>query len=409
MVMTTLLYVIVIFVLSSSLCIRFSDVAGYACVESGEVGSSFYILMSFISIIPSFFVTKTGKAPSDFFLQVIYLIHVIPSIVLMPLYIGSTFQIEQFIWGMFISISFSFILIVSRRLQIIKLRSLKIKNQYVVLFLLGSAMLFVGFIINDHGFTLTIPSIFDVYELRSVYKENSGFFSAYAVIIGGYFISPFLLLLSIKRGIRLLSVIMASLGLFLVFVIFTSSGVKSIAFIPFVSVLLYFFLTRVKNVNFFLLIFSIGTILFGYLLKIFNFDDFLVHWCRRFFISSGMNTAKFFEYFYLNENTPSKDAPYQISQYYYGTAGSANTGFYGDAIGRFGMVGLFINIVLLIIMVWLIKSVSKNIDKNILCTLLFFTGYAACNSSLLTVIVSYGFILLIFFMYLLQKSSYLRG
>ncbi len=407
-VITSLIYVILILHLASLLCVKFSDIRGYSCAVNVPFENLFIILVAFVSIIPSFFIPKNTDAAEVFFLQMVYLFHVIPSIVLTLVYLDEKYWLEIIIWVLFMSFSFSLILVLSFKVPSIKIKDVKFKGTCVIFILLAIGLLFVYVIIRDAGFSLSLPSVFDVYGIRAQYKESISKSGAYATIIGGYFVAPFLILMAIRNGIKnVLSLIMIFLSLFLVFVIFSNSGIKSIAFIPFASISLYIILRKIKNFVLFLQFLPIGMILFGYIASaFFGFDAILIHWCRRFIMASGSNTAKFFEYFVLNGNTPSADAPTRISEYYYGTLGSANTGLYGDAIGRYGLEGLLFNLVLLFIMVWIIKSLTKDIDKSIVCTMLFFMGYAACNSSLLTILVSYGFVFLVLFVFLMRKTRF---
>ena len=135
---------------------------------------------------------------------------------------------------------------------------------------------------------------------------------------------------------------------------------------------------------------------------LFGWEIVLYHWIRRVFISPGMNTTYFFVYLYYFDVFKGYP-PEIVSKYYYGTDGSANAGLFGDAIGRFGVLGLFLNSFLLLMSLKFLDSLSRSGDPIVSGSLSFLAGYAISNSSLSTVLFSYGFVFSGFLLFLLRK------
>ncbi len=392
------IYVFQVNLLADNLCLLFFNIPGYGC----NVGyDSIYIYLFPIILFLSFFIPINNKEPSSVILNILFLFCFIPAIIYFPKEIhGESGSI--FLYSLYMAASF-FTLLLSSEVKI-NIKKINVKPYQTELILISIAIIFILLIINAHGLKLEAPSITDVYAVRTEYKENASSLSGYAVILGGYIISPLIILLYLNSK-RILMLIGVPLVLFLTYIIFSSSGIKSIALSIFVIVGFYYLFKKIYNFGYYLLVFINIFIFINYLIYTFitNNNIMYIHWLRRVVTSPGSTGAKFFDYFVVLGNEPTPKAPSLIANYYFSTNGSANTGFFLEGVGRFGLYGLLINTFLLSLFLILLNAISKKIDKNLLACLLVMVSYAMCNSSFLTVIISYGLFLLTIISYLLMS------
>lgn len=395
--------------LTYDVCNYFANIPGFNCNQYSL--SYEYYVYGVIAFFPAFFIPFEGKKPSTIFINILYFFHVIPSILLIPKAIQG-YSLESIIWGLTISVLFSIIVILSKGIHF---KFPIIKNQlglFIIFILVMIAITFSIIIISRHGFKFEIPNITDVYGLREEFKENSDAMTLYATLLGGYFVSPILILIAINRKFDLLSKLLVSISLLLIFVIFSSSGIKSIAFSSIVTIFFYFLIKKIKNFGLSLVFVITSFISMAFILfRLTPIDVIYIHWLRRIQVVPGLNTSRFFEYFILKSDTlisSTTSAPKLISQYYYGTSGSANAGIFGDAVGRYGLIGLLINSIILLLILIILNAITNKNNSNILAAMMILIGYAACNSSLLTVLLSYGLGPTILTVYLLQNTQFIK-
>lgn len=384
-----LIYIIQVSLLSDNLCTEFYNVPGYGC-ETGYYRIHGFLF--FIILILSLFMPIYDKKPSSVILNILFLFSFIPTFIYFPKEIqGNEFSI--ILYSLYMFISFLLLLMFSK--VKISFKSTNIKPFFVDFILISIAISFIILIVSSHGLKLTTPNITDVYSLRAEYKENASSASGYAVVLGGYVISPLIILLYLNSKRKFIG-LGVPIVLFLTYIIFSSSGIKSIALSIFVIVGFYYLFKNILRFGYYILVFVNILIFINYLIYTFitNNNIIYIHWLRRVITSPGSTAAKFFEYFYILGNTPTPQAPKIIANYYFSTNGSANTGFFLEGIGRFGLHGLIINTAILAIFLIVLNGISKSLDKNLLACLLVMVSYAMCNSSFLTVIVTYGLLLL---------------
>ena len=364
------------------------------------------------SVIPAFFFNIRNSLPSNYVLTILYLIHIIPSIVFFP-FCCKDINFNNLIWLIFISLSYaSFILFYNilgnfrinmKRIYIKKMsKYLKPSRYYFLLFVMSLFALLYLF----HTFKgFKNISIFHVYEIRHIYKENVDKLTAYFVINVGYILSPFLTIVAFEKK-SLYGFIYLILGIILSLIIFTNTGFKSVAFM-WVYVIFWFFVFKKFNISnlafkvVFVFILSIWIInLIGFIL---NLDFLYLHWIRRLILSAGMNTTYFYDYITSNELYFLNNAPNVISLQYFGTNGSANTGLLGDGFTRYRYVGVFLNYLLLFFILKILDSLflklRDNNHKCIMIAMLFPISYALSYSKTSSILLTYGLILLIILMY----------
>lgn len=398
-VLMTLLY---IFLLSSTIdevCIYFQAVPGHSCFTGWHnIYYFFYILVIFISI----FIPIFEKKPSTLILNFLFLFCFIPSLIYFPKQIEDNY-LSLVLYSLYMFFSFCFLIFASYFR--INVKSIKLSSNFFDYFIIVICVLFILIIVNNYGFSFTVPNITDVYGVRESYKENSTSLSSYAVILGGYVISPLIILLAVIYKRLIMLYLGLPLAFTLIYVIFSSSGIKSIAFSSIAIIFFYYLFKRVNHIGYILLlvfnlIFLLNILVYKY---IWNDSIIFLHWLRRVVVAPGSTSSKFLEYFYINENPIIGNAPLFISEYYFNISGSANTGFFVEGVGRFGWYGLIINTLLLGVCLIFLNYLSDKVNKNLLICLLVMVSYAICNTSFMTVLFSYGLLLIILLGYLLTN------
>lgn len=385
-------------------CNEFGYIAGYGCDTNLRAN---IFVHGFIAWFCGFFLNYFGKKPGDLILIFLYYFSLIPIILYLPKHIlGHDFLIITY--SLYISVCFIFLAYFNNKISF-KFPLVKIDHKYLIAFVYFLVLLSLLILIFNLGVSFSLPNITDVYDLRAEFKESSNIYVGYATMLGGYLFSPLLLILAIKQKNKIFKFLFILTSVFLSFIIFTSSGLKSIAFSLFVVLFFYYSLSRIRNFGYFFSIFLPCFIFINIIFfKFFNIKIVVLHWLRRIIVAPGSNGSKFFEYFVIYDNENTKYAPHIISEYYYNTIGSANSGFFGEGIGRFGWYGLIFNSFILLIVLIIANSLTRYIGESLLGALMILIGYALCNSSFFTVLLSYGFIPCILILYLFSYSGYLR-
>lgn len=374
-------------------CHRFREVQGYQC---GVVEWGWSLLLILFAVAPSFFMPLAGKRPSAVILWIVYFSHVVPAIITFP-YLVSVQSFQDVIWPALISILYIFTSLVVY-VRLIKPPLIVFPGWVFAVCILSFAVFSLIVLIKTFGFNFSPPALNDVYGVRATYKEINTPLGHYVAVIGGFAISPFLILAAakLKKSKPILSFSMFSLAITLSYVIYASSGLKSVAFSCFGSLILFFLFRRVRNVGLSIAL-AVPICVTGALALffIFNLEYPAMHLTRRVFLVPGMNVSYFYDYMTLVGGGWA-DAPKVISMEYYGTAGSANAGLFGDALARYGFLGLAINIPIFIFILKFSDFVARYNDLDFYCALFALSAYALSNSSVTTVFVTYGYIFVAF-------------
>lgn len=378
---------------------HFSHVQGYDRFFSISIENT--ILNILLCIAVSFSLPLKSKKPSETILWAVYFMHFVPSIMTY----GHLLFPSTLLWPLILSFVFSIITLLSRiDFKVLPLTGRFVfsytsyKKQLFFIIVLSSVFCLV-WVVKEHGFSLTPPNITDVYGVRSEYKSNLSFLGGYIIVISGYALAPFVVLL----GVYLLSLKKQLQGLFLIclsflisYTIYASSGLKSVAFSSIISLVFYLSLKKFTSSGMFILCFCFCLISIG--LALYHFADINIvalHWLRRVFLVPGMNVNYYFEFFNINGGKWD-NAPLVISQVYYGTNGSANSGVFGDALAKYGWLGLLINSILLVIIIKLADIAVHSGSSSLASSLFFIIAYALSNSGTTTVFLTYGFIVIFF-------------
>ncbi|WP_256125058.1 hypothetical protein [Photorhabdus luminescens] len=282
---------------------------------------------------------------------------------------------------------------------------LKIPWDLYKILIIGCGIIVLLFVMSNPGLSLIPPNIFKVYSVRQHFKDNTPLLTMYIITNGGYVISPLLLLASlyIRGPIKYLLI---TISILISYLIYSSSGLKSIAFMNLAVIILYFYIKGTKSIsnsviNIILYLFLTA----GVLYFIFDFYDPLIHWLRRVFFTPTLNTYYFYDYIYNNNSEFTTEAPQIVSQIYYGTSGSANTGFIGDGIARYGTLGLIINFFIFNILLFAMNLSSKKVPFEFSTTLYLPFVYTISNSAITALLLTYGLLALSILLFLFPTKT----
>jgi len=378
----------------------FSYVEGYGINYRPEWPELLFSLFLSTSLV--LFLPLNINKPSSLFLWIVYLTHASSAILTNPFKIHSYIALIL-IWLEFAILLFLFIIFPFK----VNIKPLLSENKirYLLLFSLGIGIILM---ILKFGFNFNIPSIISVYEVREVFKEKiQSLAISWGYLILGYSfsISPLSLLLGLKEAKNFLSIFLIAGSILWSLLVYSNAGFKSVAFANIVvgTVYLYARKNLLKTANqIVLLILTMLSLMYllSFTSNIFQFIYF--HLFRRTFIVPGMNVNYFFDL--MTEHYPiwSKEFPLLVSKIYYGTTGSANTGFLGDSFSKLFPIGYILNTLIIIFLFKLLDSITDRYNRTLMLPMVVIYSYLFSNSATTTVIISYGFWILIF-IFLLTK------
>ncbi|CAQ86404.1 conserved hypothetical protein [Photorhabdus asymbiotica] len=392
------LYQVIIYLNSVLILDTFHEVRGYNITPQGYL-SIFLCWISFLPLI----LLNNKKNPVMVFLWLIYITYIIPVSIIFPLINSASLNSTIFI--LTINILFFLSILFFRIIDRITMPKLKIPWDLYKIIIIGCGIIVLLFVISNPGFSLIPPNIFRVYAVREHFKENTPLLTMYIITNGGYVISPLLLLASLYvRGS--IKYILITISIAISYLIYSSSGLKSIAFMNLAVIILFFYIKGTRSIsnsviNIILYLFLTAGILYF----IFDFYDPLIHWLRRVFFTPTLNTYYFYDYIYNNNSEFTKEAPQIISQIYYGTSGSANTGFIGDGIARYGTFGLLINFFIFNILIFAMNLSSKKVPFEFSTTLYLPFVYTISNSAITALLLTYGLLALSILLFLFPTKT----
>jgi len=357
-------------------------------------------------LLCSLFIGLTDDKVSSGILWILFYFHVVPSVLFLNTTIHIDF-IEYMGFSLFVVISYS-VVAVAAGYSFTFAPLVKYGEDFGGFLLVFLFIAFVFVLVKDFGIELNPPSIFDVYEVRDRYLGSVSFLGGYVAVLSGYLLAPLLsvigVLLFARDKRRKCGVFLIVSAFFISYLVFSSSGLKSVAFMPVMVILFLCFLRYMKRygVGFCLNLFFFVVVMAAWVLYVLGFEDALIHWARRALVVPGMNVAYFYEFSLMKGFEDYLTAPNAISMYYYGTDGSANAGFIGDSIYRFGLAFSGIGFLVILLFCGVADFFSGVRAKNIM-PLFLPSAYALANSSLSTVLFTYGFVPMVLLVYLNRR------
>lgn len=395
----TLCLAIVYLVAMVRSCDVFAYVPGYDRCQIPSAEDALPYLM--IAVLPAFLLPVRPTAGTGI-IWIVYFMHVFGAVMAAP-FVSNTTQGATF-FSLFVSLSFILVSWLSKLIRIPFVRvgiSFNIFNVCLFAALAGAlTYLLVTFPIN-----FKLPSIYDVYDVRAEFietmEDNAGGIGGYVMLISAYSLVPIGIIssFSLYRNNKFLQILFLLTSFFMMISVYSAAAFKSSVFVFALVIAVYLFIGDKYPFRRMLLMFSVISIS-ALLLDISNIHhDSLIHWFRRVFIVPGLNVQFYLSEFGFFNNTPVPDAPLLISQTYFGTDGSANAGLYGNGLARGGWQGIGLVLFIFCLILVVADTVGGRIPLRISISLLFPSAYALANSSITTVLLSYGLMVNFIFLY----------
>lgn len=324
-----------------------------ANVYQFEFNCTKYLLGMFWCILLFFMINHEERKPSTFFLQMQYVIAVIPITVIFA------FSNENVIYYMVLCFAFAIAEILIRLVKSIRLPQSEMMTKILIIsFYLITAIVYFDIIRENGMFSLEAVNIYDVYAVRSDFELNKyvGYMFNWQYII----ITPFFIIRAFQRRKYLTMFFFCALQ----FLAYLYAAQKTILFIiPLVLVICV--LSRFKNFG----LYAYSTLMSGIIIitacggisdVMYRLYDLLV---RRVLILPA--NLKFIYYDFFSQNLKIGLAgtlwgkfldisnPYDerigviISKVYFDNpVMNSNTGFLAEGFYRFGLIGIFLVLVL---------------------------------------------------------------
>jgi len=352
---------------------------------------------------------KTLKKLSHMVVWLLVLISYIPMLTLFALMDES----RIFMYSVTIFWLIVFLLLKFPQISLPSLRQAK-----TIRFFLFMLLTTIGFLLicKYLGFSFNL-NLEKVYEIRAKYTEMKIPFAGYLFNWIGYVVNPvfFAFFLNKRKWIYVMLVI--ALQLFL----FSGTGNKTFLFaLPFVLFLMW--IVTCKKPFVWITVSLISVILLGMLSYWLINDVWLFSLsARRTLLVPAQLSFFYYDFFSKNEYTFLSqhrifrnfidypyhlDPPHLLGEIYFNRPEcNANNGIYGDAYMNFGFIGLILWAILIVIILKLIDSFSKNKELKTGIAALAMPVIALVNSPLLTCLLTHGLLLGLIFLWLLPKGK----
>lgn len=372
-----------------------------------------YSILSWtLAIIPSFWMPLRLKRPSQVVYWLLYVMAYVPSC-LIPFF---TVRLDPFqVLLLVVVIFLSFAVLGSiYRLPLLPVPRIRIPPLVFWTALFAISAGFYAYIIRLYGFHINFVAFLDVYDLRSQYRES---FSESSLV--DYFvnwlanaINPFL----IAQGFMRRNLLLLAIGGVGQFILYSTTGYKSVFFSLLYIALLYVLLRITTN--------RFGTLLlwsFAGLVLLTAIASNLMHSALVAFllvgrpiITPGLLTGHYFEFFSLNPQVLLSHSilksffayPYPVNppfligiEYFNDPNTQANANIWADAYSNFGYAGVFIFPCILAGILWLVDSIARNRDLRFAVLMLAMPGFTLSNVPLFTTIMTSGLAFAILLLY----------
>jgi hypothetical protein len=308
--------------------------------------------------------------------------------------------------------------------QKIKISLLNIKQNNLDLIVILVALLCIIpiFIMGSSHVNLNTLIFKDIYETRAVHKKNTAPLYNYMFMWEIKILLPMVLVYGIFRK----KIFFILTGFFLLLFLYTISAHKSVYVAMFALIMFYFlgknYISKLMRFLFYLVLLMI--VVYPLLGMLFNMTLFKAMLYERVFFDQSLLTYYYFDFFqgkpiYFSESLFFNlffTYPYHISSayligtvYFHSAIAHENTGIIGDAFMSLGYTGVLIISTIFSICFSFLNSLD--IDSRFF-GLFFIFLFDFANSSLLSIFLSGGFIILLLYSYLImskKRFSYYSG
>tara|TARA_R110000868_G_scaffold205840_3_gene454479 strand:+ start:1561 stop:2847 length:1287 start_codon:yes stop_codon:yes gene_type:complete len=365
-----------------------------------------YLVVSIAIILCVFTICYINQKKFIFSIQaIVLLLFVIPS--------GITFSSYKIIEpSVFIGhLLFLVTLILFSRIKIIiPIKKLTIKHSYHSLFILALIGM-IPFLKYWYLVNLNNLLLIDIYKTRDLFSNVGNLYTAYTYSWFSIIIIPALIVFSIFYKNRI--VLLLSIAMLIFLFLF---GAQKSVFFGLTIVLIFYYKDYLQKIKY-VLVGTLSIVVLGIISSLLlNSDLILIYTIRRVFMLPSLLDFVYFDFF--NENylywsevvgDIFKTYPYSenhsriIGEVYFNSSEiSANNGIISDGYMNFGMLGVFLNI--LVVSAFYSAINHLNISNKFFGLYFLFT-IAILSSSLSTVLLTHGGIILLFISIIFLKDS----
>ena len=282
----------------------------------------------------------------------------------------------------------------------------------------------LAILLAKYGVPTRIPSLIEVYEVRGLYKETVSRFFGYIVGWQGNVLNVFLFMAGILRR----SVPLVTGALLFQLYLYSITGFKSL-FFSFLFIL--WFGIGLKFFSRYLAQYLVGTVSFSLVASILG-ATYAREWVllpaifldRLYFVP-----ARLFYYYYdffsrhyvdwfaqhlplnlfLSSNYRSP-IPYVIGDYYFGGAvTSANANLFAAGYANLGTIGYLLVTFILVVVLRGLDHLSIGKNRYLVLSLVAMPMFSLTNGSLLTTLLTHGFLVGMMIVFLLPQDSRTSG
>ncbi|HLG35416.1 MAG TPA: hypothetical protein VI757_11095 [Bacteroidia bacterium] len=287
-------------------------------------------------------------------------------------------------------------------------------------FLLMFSVLAYAVLIYRFGFINRIPSFSEIRELREAYREEDNRIIIYIFKWQSSVINPILFIL----GLLFRNVWLIALSITGQLYLYSVGGHKAIFFINFLVLFVFIGMKYFsKTFNNFILVSLIMLVILlmgiDYLINDYSLLSSIL--VRRMFLVPAQFFYYYYEYFsvhpvdFFAQNFPfsvflsshySMEIPYLIADYFVNKASiHANANMFADSYANLGLTGFFIIGFIFLLILKFLDSVSRFKNTFVILPLLSFSVINIANSSLITTLITHGFLFTLFVITIMPFAS----
>jgi hypothetical protein len=348
------------------------------------------------------------RQPSDI---VLYML--LPLVVIPVLAVAVTDAIFASVaTGIIISVAGSYLLLTGCSMiprQRGNLAGLRLRQPWLIAVVLSIAS--YGLMFATFGIHFTVLAFSQAYDTRAVFIEQASGPLNYLLDWQANVINP----LFIVYGIRSRHRLPIAAGIIGDFLIYTTTGYKSVLFSAFAVIAIIYALRQKKSLA--SQVSASVRLGFGFaaLVAVSYSLDRISHtiiwtslFVRRMSLVAGVNTGYYFQYFSVEPKThlaygvigailgdsTAVPPPQQITiAAYHSAVGSPNANMWADAYANFGYIGVVAFTLILAAFLWVYDRAAQNVDRQAAAILIAVPGLTLANSALFTCLLTHGMLL----------------
>jgi len=375
-------------------------------------------IIAILATLPAVILPMSFTKPSTFVLWMLYLMVYVPAQLIM-IYTDNVFSLQQGPFQLALAGAMFFLSFVPHlpRLPLLRARlSPRVFWMFVTMYMAIAYLL----LIKTFGFKGIVTNLTAVYDVRLEARDvlaSAGRWIGYQLRWLAEAVNPLLITAGLFERSRPLFLI----GILGQIIIFSFDATKSTLGSILLVIGIYYLANRFARVHAYKFVLSLVAILsmtaiYDYLIKAPVLTGLLT---RRIFAVPGLLTTMYFEYFsthpffYWTHTIYGKVLGYSSlypeysgpgfligATYFHNSAGNANANLWADGYANAGYVGIAISTTILFFILWLYDSVSRGKDNRFVLPLIAMPAFAITNTSMLTSLLSHGWIVAILLVWL---------